>query len=177
MAKMVGIRHFTVLAWIFHFATEDIQAAACQGKMAAMPSLLLETDNRPQIAALLADDRWVVACLCAAWCDVCRHYRTSFDAWADQHPDKHFLWIDIEDQADIVGDLDIDNFPTLLIQRGDMVAFFGTVVPDTKVANRLLLAQVEKSSEELQRGTQVNHAHREWQEQCNLRQRLTDFLR
>ena len=75
----------------------------------------------------MADDVWVIACLCAAWCDVCRQYRSGFDTLAAQHPDKRFIWIDIEDQADVVGDMDVDNFPTLLIQRGDTVAFFGKI--------------------------------------------------
>ncbi|HEY8099388.1 MAG TPA: thioredoxin family protein [Burkholderiaceae bacterium] len=141
-----------------------------------MPSLSLENDNREQIAELLNNDRWVVACLCAAWCDACRNYRTSFDAWAADHPDKYFIWIDIEDQADVVGDIDVENFPTLLIQRGDIVAFFGTVLPDVKVANRLLTAQVEKNDSELQTQAISNPERKNWQLNCNLRQRLNDLL-
>ena len=141
-----------------------------------MPSLSLETNNREQIAEILNHDHWVVTCLCAAWCDVCRNYRASFDAWAAGHPDKHFIWIDIEDQADVVGDLDVENFPTLLIQRGNVVAFFGTVLPDVKVANRLLLAQVEKNNSELQAEATSNPERKNWQLHCNLRQRLHDLL-
>jgi thiol-disulfide isomerase/thioredoxin len=137
-----------------------------------MPSLSLETNNRAAIAAMLNQDRWVVACLCAAWCDVCRSYRASFDAWADQHPDMHFIWIDIEDQADVIGDLDVENFPTLLIQREDVVAFFGTVLPDTKVANRLLLAQAEKPETELRAEANSSTERKEWQQNCDLRRRL-----
>lgn len=138
-----------------------------------MPSL--ETNNRDVIAELLDSDRWIVACLCAAWCDVCRSYRASFDAWATEHPDKYFIWIDIEDHADVVGDLDIENFPTLLIQHGDVVAFFGTVLPDIKLANRLLSAQVEKSESDLQVEVNSNAEKKEWQLHCNLRQRLKDL--
>lgn len=144
--------------------------------MLPMPSLSLESNNRDQIAELLTHDRWVVACLCAAWCDVCRNYRTNFDAWADEHPDKQFIWIDIEDRADVVGDLDVENFPTILIQRGDVVAFFGTVLPDVKLANRLLLAQVEKSDTELHAAAISNPERKDWQLHCNLRQRLNDPL-
>jgi thiol-disulfide isomerase/thioredoxin len=139
-----------------------------------MPSLSLESSNREHIAELLESDRWIVACLCAAWCDACRNYRASFDAWADEHADKIFLWIDIEDQADAVGDLDVENFPTLLMQRGDIVAFYGTVLPDVKVANRLLQAQVEKTVSELQAEAASNAEHQGWQRDCNLRQRLKD---
>ena len=48
-----------------------------------------------------------------------------------------------------VGDIDVENFPTLLIQHSDAVAFFGTVLPDAKLADRLILAQAEKSDVEL----------------------------
>src|SRR3954466_13018040 len=110
-----------------------------------MASMTLQPANRASLAAALTDDVWVVVCLCAAWCDVCRQYRPGFEDLAARHPDKHFIWIDVEDQADVVGDLDVENFPTLLIQRGDTVAFFGAVQPELRQADRLLQAQVEKS--------------------------------
>lgn len=140
-----------------------------------MPSLSLETNNRDQLATILAGDQWVVACLCAAWCDVCRNYRSHFDTWAANHPDKHFVWIDIEDQADVVGDFNVENFPTLLIQRGDIVAFFGPVLPELKLADRLLLAQVEKSDAELRAEATSSTDHKNWQLDCNLRQRLSEI--
>ena len=84
-----------------------------------MSSLTLQPDTHATLKEWLAGDDWVVACLCAAWCDTCRAYRSGFDALAARHPDKHFIWIDIEDESDIVGDIDVENFPTLLIQRGD----------------------------------------------------------
>src|SRR5471032_1381081 len=67
-----------------------------------MHSLTLTTDNRDDVAAALAGDRWIVACLCAAWCGTCGSYRATFDQLAERHPDKFFVWIDIEDHADIV---------------------------------------------------------------------------
>ncbi|RJG04247.1 thioredoxin family protein [Noviherbaspirillum sedimenti] len=139
-----------------------------------MTALTLEQDNRPQIRDLLGDDTWIVACLCAAWCDVCKAYRTGFDEFAAQHPDKCFLWIDVEDQADLVGDLDIENFPTLLLQRGDQVAFFGAIQPDIGIARRLLSAYAQQSTAELQAATAGNNDRQAWQEACNLRQRLRD---
>jgi thiol-disulfide isomerase/thioredoxin len=169
--------HFTVSIRIFHFETEDNHIDKCQSKIPAMPSLSLQSNNRDQIATLLKNDQWVIACLCAAWCDVCRNYRASFDAWAAEHPDKQFVWIDVEDEADVVGDLDVENFPTLLIQRDDVVAFYGTVLPDVKLANRLLLAQVEKSESELQTEATSNAQHQDWQAQCNLRRRLENLLK
>ena len=133
-----------------------------------MSSLTLDTNNRRQVADwLLQDDSWTVACLCAAWCDTCQAYRATFDALAARHPQQHFIWIDIEDQADLVGDFDVENFPTLLVQRGDRVAFFGIVLPELRVADRLLTAQFEKNDAELTAAAADSPV-------LNFRQRLID---
>lgn len=137
-----------------------------------MSAITLEQDNRSRILDSLQDDSWVVACLCAAWCDVCKAYRAGFDNLAAQHPDKRFLWIDIEDQSDLVGDLDIENFPTLLLQRGDQVAFFGAVQPDIGIVKRLVAAYAQKSVTELHSENTGNTERQQWQDECNLRQRL-----
>jgi thiol-disulfide isomerase/thioredoxin len=139
-----------------------------------MHSLTLELDNRIEVAATLAGDRWIVACLCAAWCGTCGSYRAAFDALAARHPDKVFLWIDIEDQADVVGDLDVENFPTLLLQRDETVAFFGTVLPDPNVADRMVKVQQAQSDEELARLAQSSEERRQWQRECNLRTLLRE---
>ena len=138
-------------------------------KIRPMPSLLLDSDNRDQLAAALDGEGWVVACLCAAWCGTCSSYRATFEELAQRHPDKTFVWIDIEDQADIVGDLDVDNFPTLLVQRGDTVAFFGTMLPDGAVADRLVQAQAALADDELARLAGSSEERRTWQRDANLR--------
>lgn len=137
--------------------------------MPLMHSHTLTSDNRDTIAQALGGDRWIVACLCAAWCGTCASYRAAFDGLAARHPDKHFVWIDIEDQAEVVGDLDVDNFPTLLIQRHDMVTFFGTMLPDPALAERLIQAQVAQSDDELAAQARSSDERRLWQQQCNLR--------
>jgi thiol-disulfide isomerase/thioredoxin len=139
-----------------------------------MRCITLELDNRDQLAAALADGGWIVACLCAAWCGTCTSYRAGFEALAARHPDKTFVWIDIEDQAGVVGDLDVENFPTLLLQRGDTVAFYGTMLPDPKVADRLVHAQAELAAEELTRLAGSSAERREWQAACNLRTLLAN---
>jgi thioredoxin-like negative regulator of GroEL len=141
-----------------------------------MTAITLEQDNRSEILDSFTDERWVVACLCAAWCDVCKAYRAGFNELAAQHPDKHFLWIDIEDQADVVGDLDIENFPTLLLQCGEQVAFFGAVQPDIGIAKRLVSAYAQKSVADLQKECAINPERQEWQADYNLRQRLLENL-
>jgi thioredoxin-like negative regulator of GroEL len=134
-----------------------------------MQSLTLDSDSRALVAAAVKRDAMIVACLCAAWCGTCSSYRATFEELARRHPDKTFVWIDIEDQADIVGDLDVDNFPTLLVQRGDTVAFFGTTVPDGAVADRLVQAQAAATPEELARLAASSDERRAWQRDCNLR--------
>jgi thiol-disulfide isomerase/thioredoxin len=141
-----------------------------------MPSLTLNSDNREEIATALAGDRWIVACLCAAWCGTCESYRATFDELAARHPDKLLIWIDIEDQADVVGDLDVENFPTLLIQHHELVAFFGTMLPDVGVAHRLVQSTAAQSDEELQELIINNSERTDWQRNCNLRTLLRNVL-
>lgn len=136
-------------------------------------SLILDKQNYGQVTQWLDQGHWVVACLCAAWCDTCSSYRKSFDELASRHPDKRFVWIDIEDQADFIGDIDVENFPTLLIQQGDTVAFFGTVLPDLNLADRLIQAQAEKTGAELLVEANKSPERAEWQRICNLRPKLS----
>ena len=114
----------------------------CRRYNIAMSFTTLAPENHARLRADLTDTTWCVACLCAAWCDVCGNFRDSYAALAAQHPQIQFVWIDIEDEANLVGDIDVDNFPTLLIQRGSQVAFFGTVEPDAKAIGRLLQSQM-----------------------------------
>ena len=141
-----------------------------------MSSLTLQHDKRAELLDALSGDVWIVACLCAAWCDVCRQFRPAFDALAGRHPEHRFVWVDIEDEADIVGDFDVDDFPTLLIQRGDVVVFFGTVLPDAGQAQRLLQAQLERSDKELQAQALSTEQRRGWQREVNLRARLAEAV-
>lgn len=81
---------------------------------------------------------WTVVCLCAEWCDTCREYRRVFAARAQRAGDARHLWVDIEDEADRLGELDIETFPTLLLLHGDAVRFFGPVLPQTDVIDGML---------------------------------------
>jgi thiol-disulfide isomerase/thioredoxin len=80
----------------------------------------------------------LVACLCAAWCGTCRDYLPPFEALAAKRPDEVFAWIDIEDFPDLLDDHDVENFPTLLIQRGPDILFYGTMLPHIGHLERLL---------------------------------------
>jgi thiol-disulfide isomerase/thioredoxin len=81
---------------------------------------------------------FVVSCLCAAWCDTCNDYRPGFLALAHKFPAATFRWVDIEDQADEVGDLEVENFPTIRVTRDDEVLFHGTLLPLHAHLERLL---------------------------------------
>jgi len=48
------------------------------------------------------------------------------------------LWVDVEDEEDVVGDLDVETFPTVLVAGGARVRFFGPVLPQVPVLARLL---------------------------------------
>ncbi|MGZ5181606.1 MAG: thioredoxin family protein [Ramlibacter sp.] len=85
-----------------------------------------------------ADDAWQVICLCAAWCGVCREWTPVFDELAATHPQVRFAWVDVEDEADAMGDVDIETFPTLLVAQGDRARFFGPVQPQSGQVARLL---------------------------------------
>lgn len=141
-----------------------------------MHSTTLNTDNRDQVAQALAGDQWIVACLCAAWCGTCSSYRATFEELAARHPDKYFVWIDIEDHADVVGDLDVENFPTLLIQHHEQVAFFGTMLPDPGLAHRLVQAQSAYGDGELAHLTAGSAERQSWQRDCNLRSLMRAVL-
>jgi thioredoxin 1 len=82
---------------------------------------------------------WVV-CLCAAWCGVCRDYQPRFDALARAWPKLRFVWLDIEDQSDLLGDVDIETFPTLVIAGEYGIQFAGALDPHPGALSRLIEA-------------------------------------
>ena len=49
------------------------------------------------------------------------------------------------------------------------MAFFGTMLPDGAVADRLVQAQAELGDDELARLAQSSEERRGWQRDCNLR--------
>jgi hypothetical protein len=81
---------------------------------------------------------YVVTCLCAEWCDTCVEYRAGFLALATRFPQARFRWLDIEDQAEEVGDLEVENFPTIRVTRGEAVLFHGTLMPMHEHLRKLL---------------------------------------
>jgi len=99
-------------------------------------------DEKPPHPSLL------VACLCADWCDLCRDYRTLFDALArEMGAEATFAWVDIEDDEAALGNVDVEDFPTLLIARGSDTLFFGPVMPHAQTLSRMVRSAASRELE------------------------------
>jgi len=83
----------------------------------------------------------LVACLCADWCGACREYKPLFDSLAIKFPNVRFLWVDVEDEADLIDPIEVEDFPTILIAKDQNPLFFGTVLPHIETLERLIMAK------------------------------------
>lgn len=101
----------------------------------AMP-ITSHPTNPPPPAPLL------VACLCADWCGACREYKPRFEQVQAAFPDVVFVWVDVEDESELVDPIEVENFPTLLIAGRAHVQFFGTVMPHVETLQRLIETQL-----------------------------------
>ncbi|MEI8031492.1 MAG: thioredoxin family protein [Comamonadaceae bacterium] len=90
--------------------------------------------------------RVLVVCLCAEWCGVCRDYRSRFLQAQSNFPLVQFLWIDVEDEADLLDPLDVEDFPTLLLAVGSEPHFFGPLTPQFETLERLIRSQMHNTS-------------------------------
>lgn len=88
----------------------------------------------------------LVACLCAGWCRVCDNYHEVFAQLRERHPGVRFVWVDIEDDEELVGDLEVETFPTLLVGEGSQLRFIGPVTPHLATAERLLASLTDTGS-------------------------------
>lgn len=86
----------------------------------------------------LTEQPLVVMALCAEWCGTCRDFQPVLERIAAAHPQWMFAWADIEADADLVGDVDVDNFPTLAVFRAGRTLHFGATLPLENVVARLL---------------------------------------
>jgi thioredoxin reductase (NADPH) len=99
------------------------------------------------LADRLSDsDSLVVVCLCAAWCDTCTAFRVSFERIAEARPSEVFVWLDVEDDSEICGDIDIENFPTLAVYRGGRLLHYGVSLPQEGSVARLVDEMVTRTS-------------------------------
>lgn len=86
----------------------------------------------------MSEREYLVACLCAAWCHTCGEYRPGFEAMAARFPRAEFRWVDIEDEAEAVEDIEVENFPTIVVRRGAETLFQGPMLPHHEHLRRLL---------------------------------------
>lgn len=92
----------------------------------------------------LARPHFLIACLCADWCSTCREYRDVFDAMRRAWPQHAWHWVDIEDEAEVMGDLDLETFPTLLVGHKGQMLFAGPVLPRRHDSQRLIEALISE---------------------------------
>jgi thioredoxin-like negative regulator of GroEL len=83
--------------------------------------------------------RLLIACFCAAWCRTCDDYVRVVESLKQRYAqDADVVWVDIEDQSEVLDDVDVENFPTLLISDAQQVYFWGTVLPHPSTATQLI---------------------------------------
>lgn len=112
-----------------------------------MPVLTTVPLDLAELLARWADDSSpVVVALCAAWCDTCNVFRAAFERIADMRPGMVFLWLDIEDDSDLCGDIDVENFPTLAIYRGDILVHHGVSPPQESTVARLIDEMADRTA-------------------------------
>ena len=119
---------------------------------------------------------FLVVCLCAEWCGVCREYRSAFQEIAGQFSTARFHWLDIEAHADELGDLEVENFPTLLIKRREWVLFYASMPPSPSHLQRTLRAFLQQSADESRAYAHASAERRGWQENIDLRRLGPDEL-
>jgi thioredoxin 1 len=86
----------------------------------------------------MAEGEFTVSCLCAEWCGVCRDYRAGFLALRERFPQARFEWLDTEDDAEALGEIEVENFPTISVRRGETVLFHGVMPPQHEHLLRML---------------------------------------
>lgn len=79
-------------------------------------------DDASLIAERLGEPNALLFILVGAekWCVKCRDLRPQFDSLAEESlQDEIWLWLDLEDHSEFIGDYSPDSLPVLLAYRGD----------------------------------------------------------
>jgi thioredoxin-like negative regulator of GroEL len=82
---------------------------------------------------------------CAEWCGSCREFKKDFETLDADGLSK--VWLDIEDQASLTDDIEIENLPTIFaISKDGLSFYFGEIPPKKlfleKILNDLALNKV-----------------------------------
>ena len=100
-------------------------------------------------SAVGGNESLLVVCLCAAWCKTCAEFRDTFDKLAKTGGGARYVWLDVEDDSALVGDIEIENFPTLAVFRGDKPLFYGVTMPQEGVVARTLASLARADRDEV----------------------------
>lgn len=93
----------------------------------------------------LSEKKLLVVALCASWCGACREFRPVFERIATAQADAAFVWLDVEDDSAMAGDIDVENFPTLAVYRNGAPVHFGISLPHEAVIARLVRALADSA--------------------------------
>jgi thioredoxin 1 len=80
----------------------------------------------------------VVLALCADWCGTCRDFQQVLQRLVEARPEIVFAWADIEDDAEFVGDIDVESFPTLAVFRAGQALHYGVSLPQEGLVARMI---------------------------------------
>ncbi len=105
---------------------------------AQQSALTTSADHAAALTRSLVERPFLVIALCAAWCDTCTEFRRTFELIAHSRQDTSFVWLDVEDDAELAGDIDVENFPTLVVYREKQLLHFGISLPQQGIVKRLL---------------------------------------
>lgn len=84
------------------------------------------------------EETYTIVCYCAAWCRTCQTFEKQFQPLASQHPEHIWVWVDVEEQEDLLIDEDLENFPTVLVQNKKGSVFYGPLPPFSEHIERVL---------------------------------------
>lgn len=93
----------------------------------------IDSENERLISAPL-----LITCLCAQWCGVCNQFRPMFEQLSAKYPQLRFAWVDVEDREDIMDDVDVETFPTVMLSKAHEALFLGPVLPQIGVLQRMV---------------------------------------
>lgn len=132
-----------------------------------MSLVILNPSDYEKQLQRLEKNTWLFVCFCAGWCNSCREYLPQLKKLAKARKDVHFIWVDIEEHADMLGDLDIYKFPSILIQYDNTVAFYSCIHPDAALSERVLQSMIDTPIEEHLQKIQEDKEHQQWQNDWN----------
>lgn len=72
---------------------------------------------------------------CASWCGVCRELQQE---WLNSPLPFKNHWVDIEEYADHLGELEFENFPCLAIFENTEPVFLGSSLPKLNMIQKLV---------------------------------------